>query len=101
MAWSPDGRTLAMSGSDQWIQLWRRDLHELAALFETPLPQFDRHNWNLVAACLRAWPPQEGAVLEWLRFISALGTVIRRFDVDVAEASAADDASATAVILEG
>ena len=101
IAWSPDGRTLATIDGAPWIQLWRRDLHELAALFETPLASWDHHHWELVATCQRTWPPQDTVVLPWLRFITALGGVIRRFDVDVAEASLAPNASAFAVLLDG
>ena len=101
IAWSPDGRTLAVIDGDPWIQLWRRDLLELASLFERPLAQFGGDHWDLVAACQHACPPQDTVVLPWLRFLSALGTVVRCFDVVVAEASLAQDASAFAVLLDG
>jgi WD40 repeat protein len=101
ITWSPDGRTLAVIDGDPWIQLWRRDLLELASLLETPLARFDRHHWDLMAACPHACPPRDTVVLPWLRFITALGIVIRRFDVEVAEASVAHGASAFAVILDG
>ena len=101
IAWSPDGRTLAVIGGDRGVQLWRRDLHELATLFETPLASWDRHHWDLVAACQRTWPPQDTVVLPWLRFITALGGVIRRFDVAMAEASGDPNASSFAVLLDG
>ncbi|MFM9073389.1 MAG: WD40 repeat domain-containing protein [Cyanobium sp.] len=101
IAWSPDGWTLAVVDGDRWIHLWRRDHHELAALLETPLSQFESHHWNLVAACQRTCPPRDRVVLPWLRFMSGLGAVIRSFDVSVDRAANSAAPSAFAVILDG
>ena len=100
LAWTSDGGCLASAGGNT-ISLWRQDRHDFAEILTTPLASFDHHDWTLFEEFTRTSSPAEDWTAPWITFIRALGTLIRRFDVDVDIADPVHTESPYVVQIDG
>ena len=78
---SPDGKLL-VSADDYSLSLWTSNLHHLSRL---PVEQMSRENMQWVQEALQNKTISE-AERDWLKFIQALVSWRRRFDVEVEDA---------------
>jgi WD40 repeat protein len=96
-AFAPNGRCLARSGDEHKIIVMKNGLD---ILLSTPLACFERQHWEMLVKCASHTSSAEAWAAPWLTFLSALGTLIRRFDVGVEETTPQQQESPYAVMID-
>jgi WD40 repeat protein len=98
IAWSPDGSCIASGSENDTIRLW---VDGFISLLSTPLACYGIDQWNLLSDLQKQIPELKEWQRSWLAFIAALGTVIRRFDVNVDDVATQPAASPFEVEIDG
>jgi WD40 repeat protein len=80
IAWSPDGRCIASGCNNSNIQLWGNDFSSLLTI---PVASYASEQWKLLSTLQDHNKELDEWKRPWLEFISALSSLIRRFDVSL------------------